>query len=135
MGVLDAIFGGLLGGGDSPAKSRFDDMTPQQLAQALPNLSDDDLSQIDHAKLYSARQYVPKDQQNRISPYEHRAFAREATAENPLMALPIAVGTVAYQPYKALMGSRSTPSLDQVTQGLKGVGEGIISGARSRLAK
>jgi hypothetical protein len=80
---------------------------------------------MDHATLYAAREYVPADQQGLISPYEHRAFAREATAENPWMALPIAAGTLAYQPYKMVMGARSGASLDQVKQGLTGVGEGL----------
>lgn len=100
-------------------------MSPQEIAASLSRLGKDQLAQLDHASLYNARQYVPKEQQNLISPYEHRAFAREATAENPWMALPIAMGTLAYQPYKALMGqSRSSPSLSQVGQGMIGVGEG-----------
>lgn len=81
---------------------------------------------MDHSLLYAARGYLPKDQQGMISSYEHRAFAREATKENPLMALPIAAGTLAYQPYKMITGqARSAPSLDQVGQGLTGVGEGL----------
>lgn len=101
-------------------------MTPKEIAESLRALSPQQLSGMDHASLYAARQYVPKEQQGDISPYEHRAFAREATAENPWMGLPIAAGTLAYQPYKMLMGkSRSGASLDQVGQGLLGVGEGL----------
>lgn len=100
-------------------------MTPQQLAAALGSLTPDQLGQIDHATLYAARQYVPAAQQGQISPYEHEAFAREAVTENPLMALPITAGVLAYQPYKWLMGARSAPSMDQVTQGLLGVGQGL----------
>lgn len=81
---------------------------------------------MDHASLYNARRLVPGSEQGAISPYEHRAFAREATAENPWMGIPIAAGTVAYQPYKMLTGqARSEPSLKQVGQGLLGVGEGL----------
>jgi len=101
-------------------------MTPQEIAASLMKLSPQELGKMNHASLYSARQYVPAEQQNAISPYEHRAFAREATAENPWMGLPIAVGTLAYQPYKMIQGqSRSGASLDQVGQGLLGVGEGL----------
>lgn len=101
-------------------------MTPQQIAASLSQFSPAQLGGMDHASLYNARRYVPKDQQGDISPYEHRAFAREATQENPLLALPIAVGTLAYQPYKMLTGqSRSGASLNQVGQGLLGVGEGL----------
>lgn len=101
-------------------------MTPKEIAESLRALSPQQLSGMDHASLYAARQYVPKEQQGDISPYEHRAFAREATAENPWMGIPIAAGTLAYQPYKMLMGkSRSGASLNQVGQGLLGVGEGL----------
>ena len=101
-------------------------MTPKEIADSLSTLNASQLGSMDHASLYGARQYVPKEQQNKISPYEHRAFAREATQENPWLGLPIAAGTLAYQPYKMLTGqSRSGASLDQVTEGLKGVGEGL----------
>ena len=89
---------------------------------------------MDHASLYSARQYVPKEQQGDISPYEHRAFAREATQENPWMGLPIAAGTLAYQPYKMLTGqARSGASLNQIGQGLLGVGEGLWSAFQNQM--
>lgn len=102
-------------------------MTPQEIAASLAMMSPERLKGMDHASLYMARQHVPAEQQGQISPYEHRAFAREATAENPWMGLPIAAGTLAYQPYKAVMGSRSAPSLSQVGQGLAGVGEGLAA--------
>lgn len=101
-------------------------MTPKEIAASLASLTPQQLGSMDHASLYSARQYVPRELQGKISPYEHRAFAREATQENPLMAIPIAAGTLAYQPYKILKGqSRSGASLDQVVQGVTGVGEGL----------
>lgn len=100
-------------------------MNPKELALVLSSYSPQQLGAMDHATLYGARQYVPKDKQGDISPYEHRAFAREATAENPLLALPIAAGTLAYQPYKMLMGARSGASFNQIGQGLTGVGEGM----------
>jgi hypothetical protein len=83
------------------------------------------LSKLDHATLYMMRARAPKEMQGLLSPFEHQAFAREAVQENPLMALPIAAGTLAYQPYKMLMGARSEPSLDQVGRGLLGVGQGL----------
>jgi hypothetical protein len=101
-------------------------LTPQQRAMGLLSLTPEQLSQLDHATLYQARQYVPQEQQGLLAPYEHRAFAREATAENPLMALPIAAGSLAYQPYKALFGARSSPSFNQLTQGLLGVKDGLF---------
>ena len=94
------------------------EMTPKEIAAAIESLKGDELSKMSHSDLYLARDYVPAEQQNKISPYEHRAFAREATQENPWMALPIAAGTVAYQPYKILKGqSRSGASLAQLDHG------------------
>lgn len=72
-----------------------------------------------------AREDAPAKLQDVLAPYEHRAFAREAVAENPLLALPIAAGTLAYQPYKMITGARSHPSFNQISQGLTGVGEGL----------
>lgn len=95
------------------------------LLQQDPNKLAALLAEMDHAQLYQMRARAPKEMQGLLSQYEHRAFAREASQENPMMALPIAAGTLAYQPYKALMGSRSAPSMSQVGQGLLGVGEGV----------
>jgi hypothetical protein len=86
------------------------------------------LSQMDHATLYQMRARAPQEMQGLLSPYEHQAFAREAVQENPLMALPIAAGTLAWPLYKTLVSpGRSAPSLDQVGQGLLGVGQGLGS--------
>jgi hypothetical protein len=102
--------------------------------KALLNLSPEDLAQLSHAALYMARARAPKEQQNMLAPYEHRAFAREATQENPLLALPIAAGAVGYPLYKMLMSpGRSDPSLNQVGQGLLGVGEGVSNRLRALL--
>ena len=79
------------------------EMTPKEIAAAIESLKGDALSKMSHSDLYSARDIVPAEYQNKISPYEHRAFAREATQENPLMALPSAAGTDC-PPYKILNG-------------------------------
>lgn len=101
-------------------------MTPQDLLKALQDMTPGQLGGMDHATLYNARRGAPQAQQDQLAGYEHRAFAREATADNPLLALPIAAGALAYQPYKMLMGqARSGPALSQVGQGLAGVGEGL----------
>jgi hypothetical protein len=100
--------------------------TPQQRAMGLLSMTPEQLSELDHATLYQARSYLPKEHQGLLAPYEHRAFAREAVGENKLMALPVAAGTMLYQPYKALMGARSKPSLNQLAQGLLGVKDGLL---------
>ena len=94
-----------------------------------PIPSRDEMPTADHARLYMAR-YGAKDPalQDMLAAYEHRAFAREATRDNPLMALPIAAGIPIYQLAKALglTSSRSAPSLHQAGQGLLGIGEGLF---------
>lgn len=101
-------------------------MSPQEIASSLKSLRPEQLGVMDWGTLLEARRHVPMDQQNAISPYEHRAYARETVRENPMSALGIAVGTLGYQPYKAIMqNTRSKPSLDQLGQGLYGVGEGL----------
>ena len=89
-----------------------------------------DLSNLDHATLYMMRARA-QDQalQDLLAGYEHRAFAREAVAEKPWMALPIALATPLYQGAKlvpGLMNSRSKPSFSQMGQGLLGVYEGLL---------
>lgn len=101
------------------------DITGQQVADLLTSLTGTQLQKLPHAALYSARSKVPKEQQNLIAPAEHRAFAREAVTENPLMAVSLAAGIPTYQLYKMLMGARSGPSMDQVTQGFAGIGDGL----------
>jgi hypothetical protein len=84
------------------------------------------LAQMDHATLYQKRAKAPKELQGLLSNYEHRAFAREAVQENPLLALPIAAGVPAWQVYKMLVSpGRSGVSFDQMGHGLLGVGEGL----------
>lgn len=66
--------------------------------------------------------------QNLIAPYEHRAFAREWTAEDPWIAAPsLAVATPAYSLAKLLSahGGRSEPSMAEITQGYQGIWEGL----------
>ncbi len=86
------------------------------------------LAQQDHATLYMQRERTRnKTDQNRIAPYEHRAFAREATAENPLMAVPIGLAAPLYQLSKSIPGleSRSDPSMDQLLHSWLGIVEGL----------
>lgn len=111
-------------------------ITPDQVASTLKELGDEGLATLSHALLYQARERIPREQQNLISPFEHRAFAREAIAENPLMALPIAASIPAYQLYKLIDGgSRSSPSIDQVLQGFIGVGEGLSAAINKKGSK
>ena len=112
-----------------------DSLTPDILANTLMDLGKDQLAQLPHALLYQARSRVPREQQGFISPYEHRAFSREVVQENPLMAISLLAAIPAYQGYKAVMGARSEPSLDQVLQGYAGIGDALkamISGKEDK---
>jgi hypothetical protein len=103
--------------------------------QGLLNFSPEQLAAMEHARLYMMRQNAPAAMQNTIAPYEHRAFAREATQEDLSNALPIAAGTLAYPFYKMAFGARSEPSFNEVGQGLLGVGEGISNRMRGLLSR
>lgn len=100
-------------------------MDADKLAATLKDIGSDQLKTLPHAMLYQAREKVPLADQGTISPYEHRAFAREVVADNPLMAASLAVAIPAYQAYKSVKGARSPASLDQVLQGFAGIGDGL----------
>jgi hypothetical protein len=103
-------------------------MQPQQLPQGLLNLTPEQLAAMDHYSLLIARKGASPQQQNLLAPYEHRAYAREAVADNPLHAPFLAGAIPAYQLKKLLTGEgRSQPSMEHVYQGLAGVGEGVYN--------
>lgn len=113
-------------------KMDYNDLTPEGLADMLMEIPDTALASMPHALLYQARNYAQgKDSQNRLSRFEHRAFAREAIPEDPLLALSLPFAIPGYQAYKAIKGvagdqkARSEGSMDQMLQGFVGVGEGI----------
>jgi acetoacetate decarboxylase len=101
--------------------------------EELMSLDDEELQKrlktMDHHSLLALRQMAGRNNtqfQNKLAGPEHRAWAREYVGENPYAALPVAMMTMAYQPYKMLQGgSRSQPSLQQMMQGLTGIGEGL----------
>lgn len=66
--------------------------------------------------------------QELLAPYEHRAFTREATKDNKLMAAPIAAALPFYQLYKllGLSSARTAPSLEQLKSGYRGIYEGLV---------
>lgn len=88
---------------------------------------DDVLAKMPWSDLYQLRLRHPDPElQARIAPFEHRAYARETVSEDPLKAPVMAMAVPGYQLLKTFVGkSRTRPSMDQVTQGLRGVGEGL----------
>lgn len=85
------------------------------------------------AELLEKRRQAPPEDQERLAPYEHRAYARETVAEKPWMAPAFLMLTPGYQAYKALMGggARTKPSMEQLRQGLLGTYEGVQTGLLS----
>lgn len=87
------------------------------------------LAPLDHATLWNMRDKTSDPRlQALLAPYEHRAFAREAVRDNPLMALSLLVATPLYTAGKAagLLGARSPASWEEMKQGLLGIGEGLL---------
>lgn len=88
------------------------------------------LGDLSHQELMRLRNKYSdsKAMQNALAPLEHRAYAREAVQNNPLMAASLIPAIPAYQLVKmlGLMGARSDPSLAQIIEGYKGVGQGLL---------
>lgn len=91
------------------------------------------MAQMSHSDLIQLRDKNPsKEAQDAIAPYEHRAFAREYVAENPVTGTLGMIGAIpGYQVAKAagLTKSRSGASVDQAVEAAKGVGEGVAKAA------
>ena len=66
-------------------------------------------------------------QQALLAPYEHRAYAREEVAANPLMAPVFAAMVPGYQMMKlaGIGGARTPPSWSELGQGWMGTYEGL----------
>lgn len=65
-----------------------------------------------------------------LAPYEHRAYAREEVAANPLMAPAYALMVPGYQMLKMLRGgARTPPSWSELSQGWLGTLEGLRNAA------
>jgi len=104
-----------------PEESSNKQKQRMQIAEAL--------TKAPHAALFSLREQVANPaQQIELAPLEHRAFAREVVAENPLMAISLLFGIPAYQVAKRLgLRPNATPaSQEQLIQGYKGLGEGLM---------
>lgn len=94
------------------------------------------LAQLSNSELMRMRNATtdPAEQQ-RLAPFEHRAFARESAQDTPLQAVGLLAAIPAYQVAKAtgLMSSRtgSTQPWAQMLEGYKGLAEGWTSAAKT----
>lgn len=102
--------------------------------EGMPLPTPEQMARMEQWQLLGLRkQYRDQPTQDQLAGYEHRAYAREAVAENPLMAISELVATPVYQGAKLLprsitgLRSRSNPSWSQMGQGLLGIGEGLAT--------
>lgn len=102
-------------------------MDAKLIASLLKN--PDQLSTLPHSTLYQMRMQATPDQQAVIAPYEHQAFAREFAQESPLKAalsLPIAIPAYSAAKALGLMNTRSPASWSELSQGYKGLAQGLF---------
>lgn len=82
-----------------------------------------------HADLMGARGRTTDTlAQAQLAPMEHRAFAREFATESPFKAavsLPFAIPAYTASKFLGLTNARSPASLNEMTQGFVGLGEGL----------
>ena len=91
-----------------------------------------DYSRMSFADIRKLRDQYPdaSPMQDRLAPYEHQAFAREWTQDNPLVAAPaLAVSVPGYALAKllGLQHGRTPASWDEVAGGYRGIGQGLAS--------
>ena len=91
-----------------------------------------DYSRLSHSALLAMRDALPADdpRQAVLAPYEHAAFAREWTRDDPLVAVPsLAVSIPGYSIAKllGLTHSRSPASLSEMGQAYRGMGQGLLA--------
>lgn len=89
-----------------------------------------DYSHMSFDELRRLRDQYPDDSpmQEVIAPYEHQAFAREWTQDNPLVAAPaLAVSIPGYALAKLLniKHGRTKASFAEMASGYRGVGQGL----------
>lgn len=99
------------------------------------DLNPEELEQMDWDTLYNLRKTYTGNQrmQDLLSKYEHQAYAREDVAQSPSRALFHAAAIPGYNLYKNVTGAgRSAPSAGQITQGYKGIYQGLLEAMSKR---
>lgn len=120
----------------------------ERALQVASELNSTNLSTASHSSLANLRGMVgPGEMQSQLAPFEHRAFTREATMENPLMGAvtgavlnpgyealkampqPIQQAAAAISPKLDVTQSRSGASMQNLVGGLLGTVEGLAASA------
>ena len=101
------------------------------------NIAPVDYRAMSHAELLRLRNALPPDdpRQAELAPLEHAAFAREWTAENPLVAVPaLAVSIPGYSVAKSagLTSARTPGNISEMVEGFRGMGRGLADYAKGR---
>ena len=94
-------------------------------------LTDEQLAKMSFGELLRLRdENQDPEFQKRIAPYEHQQFVRELLREKPWLSPAMLVGTLGYQPAKAVgfVGARTPPSAAQFGRGLLGWAQGTKEG-------
>jgi len=99
------------------------------MADELLN-SPEGMAKADWESLVMLRKQLAQDdpRQEQVAPYEHRAWAREQVAGNPLLAPVYAALVPGYQLAKLVKSfapGQTSPSMDQLTHGMTGIAEGV----------
>ena len=116
-------------------------MNPFDFNNRWMRYTDEDLLGMSFLDLVKLREESKsKEAQNRLAPFEHRAFVKYATEEDgPGMGALLAGSALPYYLAKRLsptnFGARSDPSMEQVGQGFAGFGEGVKSWGRNKLSR
>ena len=105
------------------------------MLQNLTGIPEEKFDTLSHAQLSSMRESFRDNPAvyAALAPYEHQAFAREWTKEQPLLAVPSLTAAIPLQYLAKLSGvmpkmsdAPQTPaSLSQVTHGFRGIGQGV----------
>lgn len=93
---------------------------------------------MSQAQLLMLRNSLPPNdpRQNMLAQYEHQAFAREYTEDNPItgpIGLSFLIPGYALAKSVGLAHGRSQPSIASILAGYKGIGQGLASVVGSAL--
>ena len=91
-----------------------------------------DYSRLTFAQLRQLRDQYPDDSpmQAQIAPYEHQAFAREWTQDNPFVAAPALAVSIPGYALAKLLGAqtgRTKASLAEMAGGYRGIKQGLLA--------
>ena len=104
-------------------------------------LRPEDMDNMDFYRLMQAREQADAQGNEQLAPYEHQAYARELTQENPINALGLAVAAPAYYVAKqpalmglsqklGIVGEGATPaSMEQLKRAYRGIYQGLTTKA------